>query len=812
MRRLTRVSAGVAYSRGPLHPARNRSFTSWAPWPRAVALLLALALLTGCAAGRAFRRGEDRARVGDWDAAVTYYRTAVQADPDKPEYRIALERAMLNASRAHFDNARALEAKDQLDAALLEYRRTIEFDPGNTQALDRVVQLEKIIRDRIEASRPKPAIVQLREQARQISAAPLLNPASRAPLDYNFKQASLRDILTFIGSATGINVIYDASFQDRQVTATLQGSIEQVLNTLLSSNALFYTVLDERTIVVALDSAPNRLKYERQVALTIPLSYVEATEIVAMLTSITRTTTGVTIPPVIVPNKTNNSITIRATEPVMAVIRELVLTNDKPRAEVTLDVEILEVSRSRTKELGLNLSQHQLGGIFSPEKVPTVTSTGVDVPPFNVNTISQGVSTADFYLTVPQAIVKFLQSDINTRFLAQTQLRGSEGAQMLLKVGSDEPILTTSYTPIAAGGANVNPLSSYTFRTVGITVQATPRLVSDEGDILLDLQMSNDTLGPPRSVGGQLAPSFPTRQVTTKLRLRDGESHLLAGLLQDDERQSMRGFPGIMSIPVLRQLFSASNDEIAQNDIVMLLTPRIIRTHEYTARDLSPIYVGTNQNFGLTGPPPLIAPPPLEPETAPAPGTAVPPAIMPPQGLPVPTSPPGGTPGQVTPQSQAAPFVEPQPQRDLTAPMTTTLAPPAQVSVTAPAGEVRVAAGPYMVPIYVSNVSRASTVTLTVTYNPAVLRMRTVQEGSFLRQGGANVVFTPNTDAATGRVDLAFVRTGDKVGASGSGLVAALQFDAVGSGSSQLTISGTLANPTGGTIQAQFVPATVVVR
>jgi general secretion pathway protein D len=790
---------------------------------KVTALVLAIALLTGCAAGRAFRRGEGRARVGDWDAAVTYYRTAVQADPGRAEYRIALERAMLNASRVHFDNARALEAKDQLDAALLEYRRTVEFDPGNTQALDRVVQLERIIRDRIEASRPKPAIAQLREQARQTSATPLLNPASRAPLDIRFTQASLRDILTFISNATGINVIYDASFNDRQVTVQLTGSIEQALNTLLSSNALFYTVLDERTIVVAQDSAPNRLKYERQVALTIPLSYVDATELSAMLTAITRTTTGVTIPPVIVPNKTNNSITVRATEPVVAVIRELVLTNDKPRAEITLDVEILEVSRSRTKELGLNLSLNQIGGVFSPEKVPPATGT-TDTQPFNVNTVSQGISTADFYLTVPQAIVKFLQSDVNTRFLAQTQLRGSEGAQLSLKVGADEPYLTTSFSPIAGGGANVNPLSSYTFRTVGISVQATPRLITDEGDILLELIMSNDTLGPARLVGGQLAPSFPTRSVTTKLRLRDGESHLLAGLLQDDERRSMTGFPGIANIPILKNLFSASDDIIAQSDIVMLLTPRIIRTHEYTARDLSPIYVGTNQNFGLTGPPPLIQPPAVGAETPPAQGvvpqSVVPPVLtLPPQGLPVPTAPPGGTPGQVTPpapqppQSQAGPPAEPQVQRDLTAPTTTTLAPPpGQVSVTAPAGEVRVAAGPYMVPIYVSSVSRASTVTLTVTYNPAVLRMRTVQEGSFLRQGAANVVFTPNTDAATGRVDLAFVRTGDTVGASGSGLLAALQFDAVGSGTSQLTISGVLANPTGGTIQVQFVPASVVVR
>ena len=778
---------------------------------RVSALLLALTLLTGCAAGRAFRRGEDRARVADWDSAATYYRQAVQADPSRAEYRIALERAMLNASRVHLDAARQLEAKDQLDAALVEYRRTVEYDPGNRQALDKTVQLEKIIRDRIEASRPKPAIVQLREQARQAAAAPLLNPASRAPIDYKFQQASLRDILTFISNATGINVIYDASFQDRAVTVTLSGSVEQALNTLLSSNGLFYSVLDDRTIVVAQDSAPNRLKYERQVAITLPISYADATEIAQMLTAITRTTTGVTVAPVIMPNKTNNTITVRATQPVIDVIRELVLSNDKPRAEITLDVEILEVSRSRAKQLGLNLTQNEIGGIFSPEQAPGTTN-----PPFNVNTISQGVSTADFYLAVPAAIVKFLESDVNTRFLAQTQLRGSEGAQLSLKVGADEPYLTTSFAPIAGGGANVNPLSSYTFRTVGISVQATPRLVTDEGDILMDLVMSSDTLGPPRSVGGQLAPSFPTRSVTTKLRLRDGESHLLAGLLQDDERRSLKGFPGLISVPILRQLFSQSDDIIAQTDVVMLLTPRIIRTHEYTARDLSPIYLGTNQNFGLTGPPPLIAAPPVD---APPQGpSAVPPAQdVPPQGLPVPTVPQVGAPGLITtpvqPQTVPAPPAEPQAQRDLTAPQptATTLSPTAQITLTPPT-DVRIGAGPYLVPVYVAGIARASTVTVTVTFNPSILRMRVVQEGSFLRQGGANVVFTPNTDPGIGRIDLTFVRPGDSVGASGSGLLAAIQFDAIASGTSPLTVSGVAANPTGGTIPLQFVPASVVVR
>jgi general secretion pathway protein D len=788
---------------------------------RVSALLVAIALLAGCTAGRAFRRGEVRSRLGDWDSAVAYYRQAVQADPNKAEYRIALERAMLNASRLHFDSARQLEAKDQLDAALLEYRRTVEFDPANRQAADKTIQLERTIRDRIEASRPRPAIEQIREQARQVSAEPLLNPGSREPIRFQVNQGQLRDVLNFIGNAAGINITYDTTFQDRQVSVNLTGvPLEQALTNIMTSNGLFYTVLDPKTIVVAQDTPATRSRYERLVAITIPLSYGDSTELAQMLTQITRTTGA--NPPIIVPNKTANSITIRATQPVIDVVRELLATNDKPRAEITLDVEILEVNRDRVKQLGLNLSAYQIGGIFSPDAAPpgavgAPTGAGAaSAPgPFNLNTISQGVSTADFYLTVPQMFVRFLERDTKTKVLVQTQLRGAEGAQLTLNIGGREPYLTTTFSPIATGGANVNPLSSYSFEQVGVTVVATPR-VTDEGDIVLaPLQLKNVALGPSRTVGGSPAPSFTNREVQGNLRLRDGESHLLAGLLQDEERKTLTGFPGLISVPVLRDLFSDNDSNIKQTDIVMLITPRIIRTHEFTAKDLSPIYLGTNQNFGLAGPPPLIAPP-----AEAAPGAA--PAGIPPQGLPVPTVPQGGTPGQINTQPPAA-GVPPQatavgpagdPQINLTQPQSTTtaLAASPQVSVTPPAGDVRVAGGPYSVPVFINGAARLSTVTVTVTYNPGVLRVRTLQQGTFMGQGNANVSFTPNNDATIGRIDLTFARTGDALGASGSGLLANVMFDAVGPGTSQLTISGVATNPTGSPVQLQFSPTTIVVR
>ncbi|HLQ43867.1 MAG TPA: type II and III secretion system protein, partial [Planctomycetaceae bacterium] len=296
------------------------------------------------------------------------------------------------------------------------------------------------------------------------------------------------------------------------------------------------------------------------------------------------------------------------------------MTNDKPRAEVTIDVEILEVNRTRAKQFGLNLSQYQIGGIFSPELAPPgaaggapttgTTTTTSDARPFNLNTISQGVSTADFYLAVPQAIVRFLETDSQTKLLAKPQLRGSEGQKITYNVGTEEPYTQTTFSPLAAGGANVNPLASYQLRKVGINVEITAR-VTDEGDIILDVSLENSARGDDRSLGnGVTAPSFISRNITGRMRLRDGESNLLAGLLREDERKLMRGFPGLTSVPIIKQLFSDSDNNISQTDIVMLLTPRIIRTHEYTAKDLAPIYVGTNQNFGLTGPPPLIAAPP----------------------------------------------------------------------------------------------------------------------------------------------------------------------------------------------------------
>ena len=832
---------------------------------RLLAGIILTVFVSGCAAGRAFRKGDEAARAGDWDGAVAEYTKAVQENPDRAEYKIALERATQTASREHISRAHDLEEKDQLDAALIEYRRAVELDASNRLAAAKAAELEKTIRDRIEATRPKPAIDVLREQARRAST-PLLSPTAPLPVVSFGPNASVKDILSFIGNATGINVTYDQQYQDKAYTVRLEDvTLEQALQQITAANQLFYKVVNPKTIIIVPDTAQKHAQYDELVVRVFYVSHADVSELTQIINTIMRIPT-MAVQPTMLPSKTANTITVRATAPVVDVIERIIRANDKPRAEIIVDIQILEVNRKRTKDLGLNLSNYSLGLTFSPEFAPPNSGAtfppGVP-PPFNLNTISQGISTADFYLSVPTAVVRFLESDSHTKLVAKPQLRGAEGTKLTLNLGDRIPLLSTVFGAAAPGGFASVPQSSFTYTDVGINLEMTPR-VTYEGEIVLDaFSVESSSLGPSISVAGQDVPTISSRKVSTKLRLREGESTLLAGLLRDDQRKILTGFPGIMKAPILRALFGETNDEVNQSDIVMLMTPHIVRTHELAVEDLSSIYIGTQQNVGLGGPPPLIAPQPSEIPPAPAgaaPGApggeaaaSRPPLISPP-GVPptnpavpagtspVPTlvsplpgaNPPAAAPGATQPPGAAAPpagagvttpggvpggVAAPPPARDVT---TTPPAPPgalvpsnptaAQVIITTPGTEFRVAGGPYTVPLSINNVSRLSVMTLTITFNPNVLRVRQANDGTFMRQGGVTTTFTPKIDAATGRVDIAITRTADQVGASGSGLLAVLMFDAVGPGGSVISVSGVANTPEGAPVALQFSPVTVTVR
>jgi len=823
---------------------------------RVVKTILGIAMVAllaaGCATGRAFARGEAAGKAGDWEAAVGFYRQAMQNDPDRPDYKIALERAMVAAAAMYAERGRQFEDAGQLDEALRAYRKAQEFEPSNRQLNSKAAQIERTLRERLEAAQPRPDIERLRQQARR-SPEPMLNPSNPEPLDINFVNTSLREILSFAGTYSGINVTFDRDFQDRTITIKLDDvSLQEALDQLMIANQLFYRVLNDRTIIVAADNTQKRTQYEPQVIRTFFISHADATEMSQLLLTVLRVA-GMPIQPQIVFSKTANTITIRATNPVVEIAERLIESNDKPRAEVMVDVQILEVSRERAKSYGLDLGSYSAALAFSPESTPSDK-------PFNLNTISQGVSTADFYLSVPSAVVRFLESDSQTKVLAKPNLRGVEGQKLSLNLGEDVPVPSTTFTPLAGSGPGTSPLTSFAYRPIGVIVEMTPRVTYDN-DVILEITIENSARGQDTNIAGQNLPSFSSRKVQTKLRLRDGESNLLAGLLREDERRSLTGFPGVMRLPIVRQLFSANDNSIKQTDIVMLLTPRIIRTHELNAQDLSPIYIGTNSNMAISGPPvPLGGNEPSAADAAAAAAAAAPaapptaatvPAVTPPAttttrppGTPVlppgatqPVVPPGSSPipGMVPappanppapagalppPAPPAAPVTEPAPAVAQPAPPPAASpsavqpqapAAPARLSLSPPS-EMRVGSGPYTIPISIANATRVSTLTLSITYNPALIRVRNVQEGTFMRQGGMAPAFSSQIDEKSGRIDIVVTRPGDKTGASTAGLLAALLVEPVTAGTGSLGLSGSATVPGGGPAALQFLPAGITVR
>ena len=779
---------------------------------RVIVAGLVLVVAAGCATGSAVRKGYQASMKGDWDAAVAFYREALARDPNRIDVKVALERAMRTASGEHLRRARELEAQDQLPGAIAEYRLAASLDPGNTLAATKAGELERRIRDQLEASRPRPRIDQLRQQAAQQQGFPRLDP--RTPLPAIRHTGSIRELLRMISDITGIGVTYEqstANLVDRPFPYEIQNvSVEEALGQIMSANRLTYKVIGPNTIFVYADTPQLRQLYEDQFVQPFMLSHADAAEVAGLLNQLlSQGATGSR--PQIQVNKNGNMLIIKGTMPVLTAIDGIIRTVDKPRAEVMIEAEILEVNRNFLRQVGLDLNQWALGFTYSPELAPTggAAFPPISPPPINLNTPRQGIGVSDFYVTVPTGLVQFLESDARTKVLARPQIRGREGMTVNLGLGDDVPQPQTVFQSAAAGGIANVPTTQVQYRRVGVNLIFTPRVTYQDEIILENLQLEKSGLGPNLDVGGQTFPTFVTRTAQTTLRLRDGESNLLAGLIADETRKTSTGFPGITGLPILRNMFGNTQDENNQTDLVMIITPRIIRSHELTADDLKAKFVGVGQNFGSGAVPPLISP------DAPPPPGIVPQGIMPPGAQPGATPPAGQPqPGQpsnptITTGTPTKPNVVPiQPAT----PAGEGVGSQGRVIVTAPSAPLTTGA-PYTVPISVEGIREPlGVLSLTVTYDPTILRAVNVVQGTHMQQGGVTTTFAPKIDAATGRVDIAIARPFDRPGATGNAVIAAVAFEAVRSGTSPVTVQGVLTTTTGQSIPVQMVSGSVTVK
>ncbi|ODS59461.1 MAG: hypothetical protein ABS36_00555 [Acidobacteria bacterium SCN 69-37] len=776
-----------------------------------VAVLLVLALVSGCATGRAVRSATTAEREADWDTAVTFYREALRRSPGRTDLRIKLERATRMASAEHVTRARQLEEQEQLPGAIAEYRLAADLDPSNVLAAQKAHELERRVREQIEAARPLPAVDALRAQATQ-SAIPRLDPRAPVPA-MRFQNASVRDILGTIGQLTGININYDqgleASLGRPYPIDVQEAPLEEVLNQVLQANTLTFKVQNARTIFVYQDTPQKRVQYEDRYLQNFYLSSANATQLAGQIGSLFGTT-QVAVRPVVTPNDAANTISVVATAPVLAVIETFVRANDRAVPEVQIEAEILEVNRNFLRQIGLDLSQWAFGFAFSPEVGPgsaAGTLPPATPPPFNLNTISQGISAADFYATTPSALVRLLESNSSTRTLSKPSTRGSSGKQVTLTMGQDVPIPQTSFFSAGGNGVANIPTTSVTYQPVGVNLKFTPTVTYDDEIVLGDMILEKSGLGANIEVAGQSFPTIISRKASTSTRLRDGESTIIAGLLLDEDNTTTRSAPGLSNIPLIRNILGGTTSRNDQTDIVMIITPRIVRGHGLTADDVRPMYVGTGQNISTSPTPALLTPEALG--IAPTTGGAAVPDAAP--TVPAPTVPaPAGELVPASPNSPAAAIVPVTPAPAVpTSAVTRVLATPPSPG---PSGGLLAGGGPYTMPIQVVGASDLATLSLTVTYDPSVVREPTVTPGSFMGQGGAQSSFVPGIDATAGRIDLAFARPTVGAGATGNGLLAAISFRAGEAGSTEIRITGVATTSKGLAIPIEFAATRITVQ
>lgn len=564
---------------------------------------------TACATSAAFRAGSRAEHRHDYDQAVLEYSRALKLDPENVDYKRSLDRARLRAAEAHAWTARRLRARGLGKEALDEFHLSLDLNPGNAAVAAEARDLES----RLRQGKPEPSMAEIKKQARERALPGLdLGDAADLPLGLSFHDASLREAYLALGRTVGVNFVFDPDFRDRPVTLDLRDvPFDQALDALGSVGSTFHRVVDSKLIDVIPDTPAKRREHEQQVVKTFYLGNADLKETVDLL----RIVLGARR---VAPLPGGNALTINDTPDKVAAAERIIDMVDKKRAEVVVQVEILEVNRSRLRDYGIEISSGIAGtagvaGGLGPD--PTKTFTLEDNPYSKGNLVVS---------SLPGVLYRLLRSDSSTRLLANPQLRTSEGETATARFGDQVPVPVTVFTPVAQGGLSQQPVTSYEYKDVGVNIDITPR-VHHDGDVSLSLKLDISSVGP---AGFQGLPTFSSRTVNTVIRLHDGETNILAGLISDSERSSLSGLPGLASIPVIGRLFSKNHDENAQTDIVMTLTPHVVFRPSFTADDLRSFEVGGEPSpllFEVPGATPSPAaskrftPPRIEPVRPPVP-------------------------------------------------------------------------------------------------------------------------------------------------------------------------------------------------
>jgi general secretion pathway protein D len=570
-----------------------------------VSLLLACCLLVGPLSAFANKKGDPHFKKGlqyeaslQWEKAAQEFTLAVAADPGNTEYRLHFQRASFNASQSYMQQGRALAEQHDYVGAYNAFRQAYGYDPVNQLA---VSELERMVR--LQAAKDGTALPSSTKEGEDNGTPASGNMTPEPPaatsrsetLTNVIYNGDLKAYIRELADRLELNVVFDKqSFQQpKTIDLRLKNvTTAQVLDYIFLQEGLFFQKLSKRTILVA--DQTRRAQYQQLVLRTFYLSNLKPEDAQRIITG--------AIPPsvgrpqtIVVFDKDTNSLTVRDTSENVRLIGELLASLDKDRAEVVMDVNIYEVSQTDLLSLGnqIGSGQFNIGGTSGFSLLSGNASHNAAIDGVNLAALTGGVPTAlAAALVIPPSVLSAFQSKTHGKLIASTQVHAFNNEESTARIGQRVPVQTASVygysaqpssTPVNGGANNVFGSNGYpviNYEPVGLTLKFTP-LVFPNYDVQVKMSIeSKDVLN-----GNTLTPSFTERTITGTARVQNNRTMMLASVSQNVESNGRSGLPVLGGLPYIGRLFTTPTKDNRQTDIVIAVTPRVLRAPAVTPRD-----------------------------------------------------------------------------------------------------------------------------------------------------------------------------------------------------------------------------------
>ena len=718
--------------------------------------------VAGCPKGRTnFNQGRKAQNLQDYDAAFEYYQKALKTDPENAEYRIKFDQARFGAGEAHTKKGLKLREQGDLENAASEFRKAAFMDPSSVAAEQELRKTIEIINDRERtanlASEPPPD----NDETELASTPPQLKPLSRAPINLKMSNDA-KVVFDTIGKLSGLTVIYDPDFPARRISVELNDvTLEQALDIVCIESKAFSTPISENIILVIPDQAQKRRDYEEQFMRTFYLSNTaQAQDLTEIVTGLRQLLDLKRIQQL----NAQNAIVIRGTTDQLALAEKFIQDIDKAKSEVIIQVEVLEARTDRMRDLGILPGQSASIAINPNSTTNNNNNNGSN----NSNNGAPGTVTLnqlthlnqnDLVLTLPSATANFLLTDSTTRVIQNPEVRSLEGQPAKLNIGDRVPVATGSFQAgvgvgSTSGAGFVNPLVNTQFQyiDVGVNVEVTPR-VHPNRDVSLKLQIEVSSVSNFQTIGGIQQPVISQRKIAHEIRLKEGESSILAGLITKTDTKQLNGWPGLAHVPILRHLFSDDNRSSDDDEVLIILTPHIVRMPEWTKSNLKALYAGSETNVQTKRASDMRAP------------QQQPPTASQPTNVQAPAAGANAQAPSNSAQSEKLAQVGFEPR-----------------SLSLKTGETMT------VGIVVENVSDLFSIPFLLQYNPAVISLEEVRHGGFLQAGDQEIAIVQKVDNEHGQAIISATRQPNTAGASGTGTIMGIVIKGLAPGAATLSI------------------------